>query len=64
MSESIFTIDLNKISESKKVEFHSLDSLMISANIYEISNDAPVILLCHQARFNKLIIIIFYFICV
>jgi len=53
LEKQIKNTDLNKISESKKVEFHSLDSLMISANIYEISNDAPVILLCHQARFNK-----------
>jgi dienelactone hydrolase len=35
------------------VEFPSLDSLIISANIYEISKDSPTIVLCHQARFNK-----------
>lgn len=36
-----------------KVTFPSLDSILISANIYEINNDSPVILLCHQALFNK-----------
>ncbi len=45
----------NELSNEDKlqVEFASLDSLIISANIYEISKDSPVILLCHQARFNK-----------
>jgi len=37
----------------QKVEFPSLDSLTISALVYEINSEAPVILLCHQARFNK-----------
>ncbi len=36
-----------------KVTFPSLDSILISANIYEINEDSPVILLCHQASFNK-----------
>ena len=35
------------------VEFPSLDGLMISANVYEVGKNAPVIVLCHQARFNK-----------
>jgi len=35
------------------VQFPSLDSLIISAKVYEIDKDAPVIVLCHQARFNK-----------
>lgn len=47
----------NNLPESKsgpeKVEFPSLDSLLITANIYEIDPESPVILLCHQARFNK-----------
>jgi len=33
--------------------FPSLDSLDISAKIYEISTESPVIVLCHQAWFNK-----------
>jgi len=37
----------------KTVEFPSLDGILITANIYEIDKNAPVILLCHQARFNK-----------
>jgi dienelactone hydrolase len=35
------------------VEFNSLDSLKISAHLYQIDDSSPVILLCHQARFNK-----------
>lgn len=35
------------------IEFSSKDGVMISTHIYEISKDAPVILLCHQARYNK-----------
>lgn len=33
--------------------FPSLDSLMISANVYAKDYSKPVIILCHQARFNK-----------
>ncbi|NOY50236.1 MAG: hypothetical protein GXO88_06725 [Chlorobi bacterium] len=42
-----------KAKRPEKVEFPSRDGLLISANVYEISDGAPVILLCHQARFNK-----------
>ncbi|MGZ2369094.1 hypothetical protein ACXR6G_04865 [Ancylomarina sp. YFZ004] len=35
------------------VEFNSLDSLKISSHLYKIDDNSPVILLCHQARFNK-----------
>lgn len=35
------------------IEILSLDGLNISANVYERSKDDPVIVLCHQARFNK-----------
>lgn len=42
-----------KIKQPKKIEFPSRDGLMISANLYELDANAPVILLCHQARFNK-----------
>lgn len=51
--------DANKTSQNPiknkyvTVEFMALDSLPVTANIYEISKDSPVIVLCHQARFNK-----------
>jgi len=51
--KQIKKVELIEINEPVKIEFPSLDSLMISALIYEISDDAPVVLLCHQARFNK-----------
>jgi len=35
------------------VEFPSLDKLVISAKMYEIDKTSPVIVLCHQARYNK-----------
>ncbi len=35
------------------VEFNSLDSLKVSAHLYQIDDSSPFILLCHQARFNK-----------
>lgn len=35
------------------IDIPSLDGLNINANVYEIGKDAPVIVLCHQARFNK-----------
>jgi pimeloyl-ACP methyl ester carboxylesterase len=35
------------------IDIVSSDGININANVYEISEDAPVILLCHQARFNK-----------
>jgi len=35
------------------VEFYSLDSLKVSAHLYQIDDSSPFILLCHQARFNK-----------
>lgn len=37
----------------EKIQFPSLDSVPITANLYHKSNEAPVIVLCHQARFNK-----------
>lgn len=49
---NILNAQVSKTNISK-VTFPSLDSVLISANIYEIDNDSPVILLCHQASFNK-----------
>lgn len=37
----------------KVVEFPSKDGLMISAVLYEIDPTKPIILLCHQAGYNK-----------
>lgn len=39
--------------EPEKVIFPSLDGLPITALLYKKNNHAPVIVLCHQARFNK-----------
>lgn len=36
-----------------KVEFTAKDGLLISGNLYEIGADKPVILLCHQAGYNR-----------
>lgn len=48
------TVEINEtVLLPKKTTFPSLDSLPISANIYEVDKDAPVIVLCHQARYNK-----------
>lgn len=41
------------VSIPEKIQFPSLDSLPVTANLYHTSNEAPVIVLCHQARFNK-----------
>lgn len=37
----------------QKIEFPSLDSLPVTANLYHRSDSLPIIILCHQARFNK-----------
>ncbi|HRH11239.1 MAG TPA: alpha/beta hydrolase [Bacteroidia bacterium] len=37
----------------QKITFPSLDSLQVTANLYSVSDSAPVIVLCHQARYNK-----------
>lgn len=38
---------------SKEVSFKSLDGLLIAGSLYEIDAKSPVILLCHQAGYNK-----------
>ena len=45
--------EIEKVISPKKIQFPSIDGLLIDALVYEIDKDAPVILLCHQARFNK-----------
>lgn len=37
----------------QKITFKSLDSLDVTANYYHAGEGLPVIVLCHQARFNK-----------
>lgn len=36
-----------------KINFPSIDGLLISANMYHNNDKFPIILLCHQARYNK-----------
>lgn len=36
-----------------KVEFESMDSLLITADHYHISKDSPIIVLCHQAGYSR-----------
>lgn len=38
---------------SEKITFPSIDGLPISANLYHNNDTFPVILLCHQAQYNK-----------
>ncbi len=53
-NKAVVESNSKKIAEYPEyIEFPSLDGLVISANVYEISKDSPVIVLCHQARFNK-----------
>lgn len=40
-------------AQPEKITFPSLDSLPITANLYYNDSSAPIILLCHQARYNK-----------
>ena len=39
--------------QSKSVEFKSKDGLLVSGNLYEVDAKKPVILLLHQAGYNK-----------
>ncbi len=36
-----------------EIEFPSLDSLPVFADLYLVDSNAPMIVLCHQARYNK-----------
>lgn len=56
MRSSVQAPQLNKIGfdySKKTVEFPSKDGLIISADLYEVDTNKPVILLCHQAGYNK-----------
>lgn len=37
----------------QKVTFPSLDSLLITADLYTLDTDAPMIILCHQAGYSR-----------
>lgn len=39
--------------EMTTITFPSLDSLEITADLFHVSDDAPSVVLCHQARFNR-----------
>ena len=38
---------------AKKVTFEASDNVVVTGNLYEIDKNKPVILLCHQAGYNK-----------
>ncbi|MCB9222947.1 MAG: hypothetical protein R2780_13720 [Crocinitomicaceae bacterium] len=39
--------------DAKSVTFASADGLEITGNLYEIDKESPIIVLCHQAGYNK-----------
>ena len=39
--------------QPEKVEFKAADGLVINGNLYDIGKDKPVVLLCHQAGYNR-----------
>lgn len=39
--------------QAKKVEFKAADGLLVNGNLYDIGKDKPIILLCHQAGYNR-----------
>lgn len=39
--------------EMTTITFPSLDGLEITADLFHVANDAPVFVLCHQARYNR-----------
>ena len=41
------------LSAQEKIEFPSLDGLLITADLYEIENPKLTILLCHQAGYSR-----------
>ena len=51
-SDQVKKID-TAIKHDSDIQFQSLDKILISAKLYEIDNTSPVIVLCHQAGYNK-----------
>ena len=45
--------ELGQKYQPKKVEFNTSDGLTINGNLYEIGQNKPTILLCHQAGYNR-----------
>lgn len=52
-TEAIKEVSLEAEEFPKPVTFNSKDGLLISGNLYHFSNKVPIILMCHQAGFNK-----------
>jgi len=51
--QSALEIDKNKKPIPEKITFPSMDELPITANLYHLNDSAPVMVLCHQAGWNK-----------
>jgi len=45
---------LGKKFQPEKVNFKAVDGLMVNGNLYDIGMGKPVILLCHQAGYNRI----------
>ncbi len=57
MKESVQMPTFGKLAKKyvpTKVEFKSKDGLFVNGNLYEIDKNKPVILLCHQAGYNRI----------
>ncbi len=52
-AETIVSVDEYEILPKIKVEFKSIDGLLISADYYEVKNNKRAILLCHQAGYSR-----------
>tara|TARA_R110002072_G_scaffold106447_2_gene232486 strand:+ start:29000 stop:30331 length:1332 start_codon:yes stop_codon:yes gene_type:complete len=46
--------ELGKRYQPEKVEFKAADGLLVNGNLYDIGENKPVILLCHQAGYNRI----------
>lgn len=53
LSNDITLANTDTVTIPTKIQFPSQDSLPITANLYYVSDSAPTIVLCHQARYNK-----------
>ncbi len=57
IKESVQQPQMTEITKKYKpipIKFNSIDGLLISGSLYEIDKDKPIILLCHQAGYNKM----------
>ena len=46
--------ELGKKYQPEKVEFKTADGLWVNGNLYDIGQNKPAILLCHQAGYNRI----------